>query len=1842
MKKRHRPNSHRKLNQLRLARLETLEDRRLLAFAHPSIVSTQADYDRMVAKVAAVAQPWTAGYNALTSDGYSQPDTAPRPLQTVLRGGTGQNFNQMVIDMQRTYQLAVRWKVSGNVAYANQAVIFLNAWSSTMTTLGGNSDRFLASGLYGYGWAAAADIMRSYSGWATADVTSFQNYLLNIYYPMQHDFLVNHNTAYITNYWANWDLANVEGMMAVGIFTDRQDLYDEAINYLKTGGGNGALDKIVYYMHPGNLGQWQESGRDQGHSVLGMQLFGHIAQMAWQQGDDLFSYNNYQFLAAAEYVAKYNLGNEVPFETYNWGNGQAGTFSSQTVVSGSGRGDLDVGYERIVAHYVGLLGMAMPYSQQRIALRGTEYRGSGDDFGFGTLIFPVVPVTTGLVPSVTAKEKGAAAIELDWYGTSNATGYNIYRATSLNGTYTQIASNVTGLLTYLDFNLPAGTYDYKIRGITTSGETGDSNVVSATATSLLQTQLLFNEASGTTANDASGNGHNGMLNGGATFAAGHTGNAISLNGSTSYVSLPNGLATDVSDFTISSWVFLNSVGTWSRIFDFGDNRGRWMYLTPKNGNGVVEFATSTVYGYNKQWVTGTAALPANQWVHVTVTLANHVGTIYVNGVAVGSNSHLDFPPMQIGSTPNNWIGRSQFSSDPYLNGKIDDFQISRGAMSAGQIYTLATGADAPAVPAAPASLTALAQIGNTNNLNWASVAGATSYSIWRSTSATGPYTALATLYNGTSYSDTGLTAGTAYYYVVTAVNNGGESVYTPQVSATALPPLPTSPTGLTAKAVSASSVSLTWTAGANATSHTVRRALTSGGPYATLATGVTATTFADTGLTNGVRYYYVVSTVNAAGESANSSEDSAVPSSLILLYKFDDGSGTNVQDLGTNVLHGTLVNGPVWTTAGKMNSAVVLDGVNDYVAIPSGVLSGVTTATISTWFNTNVLATWQRLFDFGTGTTNFMMLTAQGPTANRLRFSIITPTVAGQDINSSVATPLGWNHVAVVLNGSTGSIYLNGVLVGTNTEMTLNPSSLGTTTQNWIGRSQFTADPYYNGRIDDFRIYSRVLSATEISSLALTSPPATPSGLTASVVNNSEVDLTWTPISGIAGYSIRRAPTAAGPWTTLFTGRQLANYADQNLTPAYYFYQVAAENALGNSTYTAAVPVTILPDPPGSPTNFAVLPASLTSNYLSWAVDPLAWSQTISRATNPAGPFTTVAAGFTGSTYTDASLTSGTTYYYKVTSVNAAGTADSETVSSAPSNLIEYLRLDDGTGIAAEDATGHGLVGTLQTGASWSTTGKIGGAVSLNGSNGFVALPSGIVGALSAVTISSWVNLNALANWSRIFDFGTGTTNYMFLTPTNGSAVRFAIRTPSVAEQVIAGTSALPTGVWTHVAVTLSGTVGTLYVNGVQVAQNAAMTLNPTSLGVTTQNYLGKSQFTSDPYLNGKIDDFKIFNRALTSTEVASLALAAPLSVTNTNDAGTGSLRQALLDANSGISGNGTINFSAATGTQNLQLTSQLPDLLYPTNFSIPTGSSYGIGITSTSTLANFPSLTLTGGGSLALGGSQTRVAPATLTISSGSLALASDLGANVSLVSSGAVTISSSQHLAGLTLSAGATGSLTGNGKVLVTNALSMNTTASLDLAGNSLIVHSTDSAANSIASAVNSWLATGIGTAGSYWNGNGIRSSTAAADAGHLTALGMLSNGYANGTRMSTFAGEAVGASDVLVKYTYYGDADLSGVVTGGDYAGTDNGFNFGLSGWTNGDFNYDGMINAADYALLDNAFNSQGGPLQGSPLQPLALTLPATTNTQAIDQAVSALFAVSPGSENPTGLKKQRALN
>jgi concanavalin A-like lectin/glucanase superfamily protein len=171
-------------------------------------------------------------------------------------------------------------------------------------------------------------------------------------------------------------------------------------------------------------------------------------------------------------------------------------------------------------------------------------------------------------------------------------------------------------------------------------------------------------------------------------------------------------------------------------------------------------------------------------------------------------------------------------------------------------------------------------------------------------------------------------------------------------------------------------------------------------------------------------------------------------------------------------------------------------------------------------------------------------------------------------------------------------------------------------------------------------------------------------------------------------------------------------------------------------------------------------------------------------------------------------------------------------------------------------------------------TGELGNAVSLCGNGEYVDLPSGIVSGLHDYTISAWVNPSENSTWSRVFDFGTGTNTNMFLTlDAGGSGLRFAITNSGNGneQRITSSAGTLPTDRWSHVAVTLSGTTGTLYVDGEAVGTNDGMTLDPAALGTTTQNYIGKSQY-NDPYLSGAVDDFQIYDRALSASEVADLA----------------------------------------------------------------------------------------------------------------------------------------------------------------------------------------------------------------------------------------------------------------------------------------------------------------------------------------------------------------------------------
>lgn len=187
-------------------------------FVHPGGLHTHADLDRMKTQVAEGAHPWIDGWNLLIKDPLAQNTYKASPKENM-------NIRQvMSTDAHAAYLNAIRWYVSGDESYAKCAIGIFNDYSSVVNQIpsGGNTDIVGLGGIGISELAMAAEIMRIYEGWNPADFDRFKNMMVNYFYPVCHDFLVNHNGAYIDYYWANWDANNITALIAIGVLCDNQ------------------------------------------------------------------------------------------------------------------------------------------------------------------------------------------------------------------------------------------------------------------------------------------------------------------------------------------------------------------------------------------------------------------------------------------------------------------------------------------------------------------------------------------------------------------------------------------------------------------------------------------------------------------------------------------------------------------------------------------------------------------------------------------------------------------------------------------------------------------------------------------------------------------------------------------------------------------------------------------------------------------------------------------------------------------------------------------------------------------------------------------------------------------------------------------------------------------------------------------------------------------------------------------------------------------------------------------------------------------------------------------------------------------------------------------------------------------------------------------------------------------------------------------------------------------------------------------------------------------------------------------------------------------------------------
>ncbi|MGW5657669.1 alginate lyase family protein [Streptomyces humi] len=388
------------------------------SLVHPGLLHTRTDLDRMAAKVKAGAAPYTAGFARLTANRHAQSGWQPRPQAVVYRGsGTPENYSLLYNDIHAAYQNALRYHVTGESAHADTAVAILNAWSSTLTAVSGSADRFLAAGLYGYQFANAAELVRDHGDF---ELARFQEMLGKRFGAMSDDFLVRHNNAVVSNYWTNWDLANMACVLATGILCDDRAQIARAVDYFKNGAGLGAVRNAIPAVYDDGLAEWLEAGRDQGHALLGVGLMGTVCEMAWNQGIDLYGYDDSRFLKGAQYVAKWSMGGAVPFTASTRRKGAVGGWSGSETVSAAAAVDPAMTrpiWAMIANHYTRRRGLPATYVT-RIAARAAPEGGGGDygpnsggydQLGFGTLAFTRDRASTAGGVTATSAAPGPTA-----------------------------------------------------------------------------------------------------------------------------------------------------------------------------------------------------------------------------------------------------------------------------------------------------------------------------------------------------------------------------------------------------------------------------------------------------------------------------------------------------------------------------------------------------------------------------------------------------------------------------------------------------------------------------------------------------------------------------------------------------------------------------------------------------------------------------------------------------------------------------------------------------------------------------------------------------------------------------------------------------------------------------------------------------------------------------------------------------------------------------------------------------------------------------------------------------------------------------------------------------------------------------------------------------------------------------------------------------------------------------------------------------------------------------------------------------------------------------------------
>jgi hypothetical protein len=346
-------------------------------FTHPGVLHTGERIKYMRILIEEQVQPAYGSFLLLKEHPCAQIDYKMQgPFRVISRDGAfGYTKGKMESDFSAAYLNSLMWMLTGNKGHAEKSLEILTVYADSLQMIPKTNDAPLLAGLEGFKIIYSLEILKhTCPDISKKKIGKTEQMFKRLFIPIMDTF---YNTPPYTN--GNWGPVVTKTYMAAGICFNDRKMYSRAKDFYLHARDNGAIENYI----DGETGQTQESGRDQGHPQLALGAMATVCELAWQQGDDLYSALDNRLLKGYEYVAKYNLGYDVPFRQWT---DITGKYCDWVVISEHSRGAFRPIYEIACNHFNRRKGFPMPYTLEvlkKIRPEGFER----DEPAFGSLLF---------------------------------------------------------------------------------------------------------------------------------------------------------------------------------------------------------------------------------------------------------------------------------------------------------------------------------------------------------------------------------------------------------------------------------------------------------------------------------------------------------------------------------------------------------------------------------------------------------------------------------------------------------------------------------------------------------------------------------------------------------------------------------------------------------------------------------------------------------------------------------------------------------------------------------------------------------------------------------------------------------------------------------------------------------------------------------------------------------------------------------------------------------------------------------------------------------------------------------------------------------------------------------------------------------------------------------------------------------------------------------------------------------------------------------------------------------------------------------------------------------------